>query len=476
MPRAEKRPVRHFVACGGVSGSLELSRVSDKTHLISQAPVIRGFFLERRVSEPRTEKTTEARLISLRWLSVVAMLAMSLASIWLVGAASLLARLSSIALVVGCANITLFLYTRTKRGRSETSPLLSPFAHLVFDLVAWTNFIFFSGGATNPLISVFLPLVAIGAMVLGRFQAWLFGGMAILAYSYLWFFHQPLAIADAYTATSLHIFGMWLVFVVSDVVLVWFILQISKAVRERDAALADSREQAIRNDWLVSMGSLAAGAAHELSTPLGTMNVVLDDLLDDETVPDSIRSDLALVQRQIEKCKRALAQLTDRASETRASNQRCTGALAWLERIIDEWVVLNPGTDVTRRLSLHLRDMKVINDLALERGVANFLDNAQHAGASGIRVEAEARDKGLRLSITDDGAGVSPVALESFRSGVPVPSEHGMGVGLLLARVAVERHGGSIEISAAEAGRGSRVTLWIPFEVAPAAGNGVVSC
>jgi len=427
------------------------------------------------VSEPRTEKTTEARLISLRWLSVAAMLAMSLASIWLVGAASLLARLSSIALVVGCANITLFLYTRTRRGRSEASPLLSPFAHLVFDLVAWTNFIFFSGGATNPLISVFLPLVAIGAMVLGRFQAWLFGGMAILAYSYLWFFHQPLAIADAYTATSLHIFGMWLVFVVSDVVLVWFILQISKAVRERDAALADSREQAIRNDWLVSMGSLAAGAAHELSTPLGTMNVVLDDLLDDATVPDSIRSDLTLMQRQIDKCKRALAQLTDRATETRVSGRRCSGALAWLERVIDEWVVLNPGTDVTRRLSHHLRDMKVINDIALERGVANCLDNAQHAGASIIHVEADVRDKGLCVSISDDGAGISAVALESFRSGLPVASEHGMGVGLLLARVAAERHGGSIEISAAEDGSGSRVTLWIPFEDLPAGERGALA-
>ncbi len=120
--------------------------------------------------------------------------------------------------------------------------------------------------------------------------------------------------------------------------------------------------------------------------------------------------------------------------------------------------------------------MNVINDIALERGVANFLDNAQHAGASGICVEAEARDKGLWVSITDDGAGVSPVALESFRSGVPVPSEHGMGVGLLLARVAVERQGGSIEISAAEGGRGSRVSLWIPFEAVPAAENGVVSC
>lgn len=80
--------------------------------------------------------------------------------------------------------------------------------------------------------------------------------------THLWFFHQPLAIADAYTATSLHIFGMyWLVFVVSDGVLVWFILQVTKAVRERDAALARAREQAIRNDWLVAMGSLAAGAA-----------------------------------------------------------------------------------------------------------------------------------------------------------------------------------------------------------------------
>ena len=189
----------------------------------------------------RPERSAEARLINLRWLSVIAMLAVAVASVWIVGGAMLLPRLASVALVLGCANAMLVFYTRSRRGVEESVPLFSPFAHLVLDLVAWMNFIYFSGGATNPLISVLLPLVAIGAMVLGRAQAWLFGGLAILAYSYLWFFHQSLAIADAYTATRLHIFGMWLVFVVSDVVLVWFILQMTKAVRERDAALARAR-------------------------------------------------------------------------------------------------------------------------------------------------------------------------------------------------------------------------------------------
>lgn len=396
------------------------------------------------------------------------MLAMALASSWLVGNTALLVRLASIALVVGCANATLFLYTRSNRGRAEKMPLLSPLAHLVFDLVAWASFIYFSGGATNPLISVFLPFVAIGAMVLGQLQASLFGGLAILTYTYLWFFNQPLAVADAQIATRLHVFGMWLVFVISDVVLVWFILQISKAVRERDAALAHSREQAIRNDWLVAMGSLAAGAAHELSTPLGTVNVVLDDLLDDAAVPEALRRELTLMKRQIEKCKQVLAQLTNRASRASGGQPPRMNAVAWLNRIVDAWVVLNPGTNVSRRLSSALSALAVSDDVALERGMANLLDNAQRAGASCIQIDAEVSDEGVAVSIADNGEGFTPTALAAFRSGQPVASEKGMGVGLLLARAAIERHGGSIDVRAADGGRGACVNLRLPLDAASA--------
>ncbi len=416
----------------------------------------------------RPDKSAETRLINLRWLSVIAMLAVAVASVWIVGGAMLLPRLASVALVLGCANAMLVFYMRSRRGVEESVPLFSPFAHLVLDLVAWMNFIYFSGGATNPLISVLLPLVAIGAMVLGRAQAWLFGGLAILAYSYLWFFHQPLAIADAYTATRLHIFGMWLVFVVSDVVLVWFILQMTKAVRERDAALARAREQAIRNDWLVSMGSLAAGAAHELSTPLGTMNVVLDDLLDDAAVPEALRPELMLMKRQIEKCKEALGQLANRASHAGDTPAHRTGAIVWLNRIVDAWAVLNPGTNVSRRLSSALGVLAVADDIALERAIASLLDNAQRAGASCIEIDAAAHNEEMVVSIADDGEGFSPTALAAFRSGQPVASEKGMGVGLLLARAAIERHGGSIDIRATDAGERACVALRLPLDAASA--------
>ena len=412
----------------------------------------------------RPDKSAETRLINLRWLSVIAMLAVAVASVWIVGETALLLRLASVALVLGCANAMLALYTRSRRGAEERVPMFSPFAHLVLDLVAWMNFIYFSGGATNPLISVFLPFVAIGAMLLDRAQAWLFGGLAVLAYSYLWFFHQPLAIADAYTATSLHIFGMWLVFVVSDGVLVWFILQVTKAVRERDAALARAREQAIRNDWLVAMGSLAAGAAHELSTPLGTMNVVLDDLLDDAAVPEALRPDLSLMKRQIEKCKQALAQLTNRASRVSDQPPHRTAALSWLERIVDAWVALNPGTNVNRRQPSELGALAVSDDIVLERAIASLLDNAQRAGATLIEIDAEVRDESIAVSIADNGEGFTPTALAAFRSGQPVVSDNGMGVGLLLARAAIERHGGSIDVRAVDGGRGACVTFRLPRE------------
>lgn len=68
---------------------------------------------------------------------------------------------------------------------------------LMVDLLSWSIVIYFSGGATNPLISLLLPVVAIGAAMLPTLQAWLLGAFSILTYSFLWNFYQPLEVKDA---------------------------------------------------------------------------------------------------------------------------------------------------------------------------------------------------------------------------------------------------------------------------------------
>ena len=408
-------------------------------------------------------KTTELRLINLRWLSVLGMLAVALFSPTIIGSITLVPRLLALGLIVGGMNLVLLLVATRTRETADGLPMLSAFIQLCIDLLAWASYVYLSGGATNPLITVFLPLVAIGAMVLDRFHAWTLGVMAALAYTYLWFVYQPLAIQDALLATRLHILGMWLVFVVSDAVVIWFMVQMREAIQVRDAALNEAREKAIRNDWVVSMGSLAAGAAHELSTPLGTINVLVDDLLDDPAVPAALRPDLDLIRRQIEACKRTLTHLTERAGYPRGARTDREEVSVWLKRIVDSWLALNPAANVRVDLEDCLEQRRVGFDLPVERAIAGLLDNAHQVGAAQITLTARAKDAQIEVCVDDDGPGIPAAMIALFDAGQPMDSARGMGVGLLLARTAIERCGGSLRLQARPGG-GTRATVVIPVE------------
>ena len=338
---------------------------------------------------------------------------------------------------------------------------------MCIDLLAWSCFIYLSGGATNPLISVFLPLVAFGAQVLGRTHAWILGGLATLAYTFLWVFHQPLAIQDALLATRLHIFGMWLVFVVSAIVVIWFILNMTQAVRDRDAALARAREQALRNEWLVSLGSMAAGAAHSLSTPLATMNALMDDLLDDPASTSEIRTDLSLMKRQMDRCKEALTQLTHRSGHARGQQTRVVAPDAWIRSMTESWLALNPAASIRLCIAPELAACRTMANLPLEQSLFNLLDNALQAGASNLAIDATLGKDQLRLRIEDDGPGIAPGMHHSFAAGHPVSSGDGMGVGLQLAAAAIEHLGGTLRIDPLPQG-GTCAELTLPLHDSPA--------
>jgi two-component system, sensor histidine kinase RegB len=424
---------------------------------------LRGLFFGDAVTVITTlTQITQVRLINLRWLSISAMSLAGLISPQLLGSFDLMPRLLALATLVAGINACLRLAIAFNRGGRAELPMLSPLIQLGFDLTVWAVYIYLSGGATNPLISVFMPLVAIGAIVLNQAQAWGLGLGAILAYSFLWRFYQPLSIRNAQTASQLHLSGMWLVFVVSAIVVIWFILQMTAAVRQRDAALAEAREQAIRNDWLISMGSLAAGAAHELSTPLATLTVLVDEMLGERALPKPLRRDAALMRRQLDTCKQALTRLTQRAGHPRGSQDADVAAGPWLKSLLDAWLALNPATGVCPEIARELDTRQVPLDLSIERALTNLLDNARSAGASLIVLNGSIEAEHLAVSVRDDGAGISADALTSFAAGRPIVSEHGMGIGLLLARTAIERRGGALEIWRI-ADRGSYARLRLPL-------------
>ncbi len=400
-------------------------------------------------------RLTQTRLIDLRWLSIGAMLIAALISPNVLGTHEILPRLLAFTTLAASLNACLWLASRFHISDRHGIPALTPMLQLHFDLLCWSIFIYLSGGATNPLISVFLPLVAIGAITLERGQAWLLGVSAILFYSFLWRFHLPLPVVDAERATYMHLLGMWLVFGVSTVVSIWFIQSMSGTLRRRDAALAEARERNIEADWLLSLGTQAASAAHEMSTPLATVGLLLEDWQEDAQFPDELRPELQLARRQIDRCRQSLDRLSQRARQTGASGQ---SAASWLKSFVHAWQANHPATDF-RLETLEAQDIQAETfDLASERALGCLLNNALEAGARQILLSTRKHGTALEIVVEDDGCELPEPARTDCLPAELLDTRQSR---LAIARATAEQRGGHLHQRGGETG-GTRIEFLLP--------------
>jgi two-component system sensor histidine kinase RegB len=319
------------------------------------------------------------------------------------------------------------------------------FVQLVLDVVALSVLMFLSGGAANPLISLLLPPAAIAALALpGRLVA-LVAGLAIVAYSLLMAVYLPLPIADAERAARLHLAGMWFTFVLSVVMMAWFVARMTASIRQRDAELAAVRERALRDERVVALGALAAGAAHELSTPLATMAIVAGELEHDASLGEAARGDVALLKKQVASCKEIISGLAERAGAERLDSAGSVAVDRWLADIHTRWLALRPRVVSELRLVGLAPAPTVIVDATLEQGLLNLFNNAADTG-SAVRVIADWDSRNLTIEVRDSGPGFPPpVLVQAGRAPFPVHAG-GTGIGLFLAHGAVARLGGQLTL------------------------------
>lgn len=401
-------------------------------------------------------RLTLRRLVALRWWLLVG------------AAAAILAAPSSLAIplpvfpmlavVALTAGFNALAWRRVRAGEPVGPAEL--FGQLCVDLTALAALLFLSGGAANPVISLLLVPVAVAALSLSGGFAAATAALAVMLYSLLMWHFVPLAIADAERATRLHLAGMWLTFVVSAIMIAWFVVRMTAAVRERDARLTEAREQALRDERVVALGALAAGAAHELGTPLATMAVIVGDLECDDGLDAAVRADLVVLRQQIGACKGIITGLTERAGASRSECAHAVRADLWLTQVRDRWNALRPHAQSRLELAGPQPAPAVVVDEALEQGLVNLFNNAADAGWGDVAIRGSWDDAGLAIEVRDDGPGFPSGVLD--RAGrEPFPAHAGgSGIGLFLAHAAVGRMGGRLTLSNPPEGGGlARVEL-----------------
>ena len=339
-------------------------------------------------------------------------------------------------------------------------------AQLGLDLVMLTVLLALSGGPANPLTALYLPLVAVAAAILPARHAWAIACTSVLGYSLLWKFSVVLTVEDVDRAMQMHLTGMWLTFALSALLIAGFVTRITASLRKREQQLAAARELALRDERIVALGNLAAGAAHELGTPLATMAVLAGELAGDPATPQAQRDDLQLLRQQIAACKRIISGLAASAGAPRAEEGGGIAVDLWIDEIVAHWRILRPG--LTPRLSLTgvragSQPPQIFGEATLEQALLSVFNNAADASPTDVEIAVSWTQDWLSVEVLDRGPGLEPALLERAGREFFSTRPEGAGIGLFLAHAAIDRHGGRIALEP-RAGGGTVAHIELPLK------------
>ena len=412
-------------------------------------------------------------LVRLRWCAVLGQVAALAFARRALDAQVPVVPFVAIVLLTAISNLLVTAYLRSGRSTTGIAGTL-----LVLDTLSLTALLQLAGGPSNPFSTLYLVHVTLGAVVVGARWAWLLTALAVVGYAVLFFWYVPIPQLE-HTAhhhgsgspfAMTHYQAMWVALTVSAVLTVAFVVRLSTALERRGAEFAAMRERALRAERLAAVTTLAAGAAHELGTPLGTIAVAASELersLAAASPSDrpSFVADARRFRTEVDRSREVLRRIVSEGGEiagealvTASAPEIAEGARASLgpkgaARVVVEEPVPCPRVLVPRR--------------ALERALRDVLRNALEASPEGasvlVRIEGSAGR--VRITTLDEGAGLSPEALA--RVGEPFfstrPPGHGLGLGLFLARTLCERLGGRLVVAARPRG-GAAVTIELPAE------------
>jgi two-component system sensor histidine kinase RegB len=416
-------------------------------------------------------------LARLRWAEIAGQAATVLVGQFLLDGALPMAQLLAVIAVGLVSNLAIELYYFGDRRRPKLlaiRPVQERQIALVMmlDIAVLTGLLYFSGGPHNPFAFLYVVQIALATVLVRALWSWMLVGLSFVGFGILLVAHQPLEIPD-----DRRMIGAWMALGVASAFVVYFLRRITVALAQRDAELTEARGLAARQERLASLATMAAGAAHELSTPLGTVALAAKELeraLTRSAVPEEseLVADARLIREQVGRCRSILEQMAQGAGTVGEGVASCT-----IGELLDEALVgARTAPDVLREVPDELAAVRLrLPPRAVSQALRSLITNAQDASqpTSAVMISVRRDDGALELAIRDRGAGMPGEILA--RIGEPFYTTkapgRGMGLGLFLARAVVEAVGGTLEIDSV-AGEGTQVRVMLPTDVSHGAGPG----
>jgi two-component system sensor histidine kinase RegB len=402
-----------------------------------------------------------------RWLAVIGQLFTLLVVHYSIGYPLPLQWLVPAVALSAAINVGLAVGLRAATRLSERTAVIL----FAYDIIQLGYLLALTGGLTNPFAPLLVLPLMLGAATLGLGSTIALAVLSIVVVSGLAVTPWPLPWGGPHPPEFplLYIGATWTALVLTAGLVAAYAWQTAEEARRMSDALAATQLALAREQQLSALGGLAAAAAHELGSPLATIQITASELVHELPEDSPLAPEARDLLEQARRCRDILA----RIGERRDLAEHAVFTRAPLSSFVAEiaQAYARPGVVVTTPVELApgLEEPIVEPGPALRHALGNLIDNAIQFARSRATISTRRDAHGVELVIEDDGPGFPPELLEWL--GEPFLSTRrdggGLGLGIFIASTLLARTGASVHFENHD--KGARVIVrWPAAAVAEA--------
>ena len=394
-------------------------------------------------------------LIVLRWLAVSGQtLAILFVHFGLDFRLPLGLCLATVAVLVAVNLVSFLLFPSSHRLTDRGAA-----GFLALDIVQLSVLLYLTGGLGNPFSLLMLVPVTISATILSLASTAVLGALAMIATLLLAEFHLPLPWdAGGLLLPPLYLAGVAAALLLGLGFISIYTWRVAAEARRMSDALASTQIALAREQQLSALGGLAAAAAHELGTPLGTITLVAKELVRELPANDPSGDDVRLLLAEAQRCRDILANLARRPDPEDPFPELPIGAL--VEESFGPH--LRAGIELDIRLRGIGRQPLAPRLPEIMHGIGNLAENAFDFARARIEVDVDWDNDRISVTIADDGPGLSNDMLGAL--GEPYvtsrPEDGGMGLGVFIAKTLLGHTGAQVAFGNRPSGGCEATVTW----------------
>jgi two-component system sensor histidine kinase RegB len=334
-------------------------------------------------------------------------------------------------------------------------------ALFLLDALAMTLILGLTGGPANPFSLLYLVQITFSAVILNRAWTWALGALSMLSFGLLFWVSREVPAFQAHLISgrlSLHLAGMWVAFATGAVMITFFIGQVSEEARRKEREILLMQQRLARNERLASLVTLAAGAAHEMATPLATIAITAKEIERAAQLGTSdpvVQDDAKLIRSEVDRCRLILERMGAQGADPLGEAPRTVPFRDLFAGVRERFP--NDGHRIEIEVNGGGPETCVIPPRAAIEALSALVKNALDASPDGQPVTLAARSESdrFRLEVRDHGVGMTTEVIERivepfFTTKAP---GQGMGLGAFLAHLFAQSLGGQLSFDS-QPGRG----------------------